>query len=250
MGNINAQIPTTSSCFILANIALCGAPFISGFYSKDMIVESSIFYSNNFIILIIILFTVRLTSFYTIRFRLTTIWGPSNCNPFIHLEESRSLTSPILTLSSISIISGSALIWIMPIRQEPITITPLIKNAPIIIVIMGLVVAWYTNTQQLKNSSLIIAVPITHYASCLIWFLVPLSSQFTIKEPMSISHNYLKSLDQSWLELLGGQGLSRSRFSASNSIINIFNTKPVNYLIISSILVLLTLTLLYLSSLN
>nr|BDQ43844.1 NADH dehydrogenase subunit 5 [Duplodicodrilus schmardae] len=244
MGNINAQMPTTSSCFMLANMALCGAPFMSGFYSKDMIVESSIFYSNNFIMLIIILFTVSLTSFYTMRFSLTTIWGPSNCNPFMHLEESSSLTSPMLTLSSMSIISGSALIWIMPMSQEPMTMTPLMKNAPMIMVIMGLVVAWYTNTQQLKNSSLMMAVPMTHYASCLMWFLVPLSSQFTMKEPMSISHNYLKSLDQSWLELLGGQGLSSSSFSASNSMMNMFNTKPVNYLMMSSILVLLTLTLL------
>lgn len=250
MGNITSQIPTTTSCFILANIALCGAPFISGFYSKDIILESSIFYSNNFIILSIILFTVRLTSFYTMRFRLTTIWGPSNCGPFIHLDEGKALTNPILILSSISIISGSALIWVMPINQEPITITSIIKNIPITIVILGLLIAWYINTQQLKNMPAIIQAPITHHASCLIWFLVPLSSQFTMKTPMLISHNYLKSLDQSWLELLGGQGVARSRFLASNSIISIFNTKPVNYLIISSILMLLTLTLLYLGSLN
>lgn len=249
IGNITTQMPTTTSCFILANIALCGAPFISGFYSKDIIVESSIFYSNNFIILIIILFTVRLTSFYTIRFRLTTIWGPSNSGPFIHLEERLSLTSPILILSSISIISGSALIWIIPINQEPITINSIIKNIPIIIVIAGLLTAWYMNTYKLRSRPTIILMPLTHYASCLIWFLVPLSSQFTIKAPIYVSHNYLKSLDQSWLELVGGQGLMKSRFKASNLIIKIFNTKPVNYLIISIILILVTLVLLYLGSL-
>lgn len=249
MGNITTQIPTSTSCFIIANIALCGAPFISGFYSKDIIVESSVFYSNNFIILSIILFTVRLTSFYTIRFRLTTIWGPSNSGPFTHLEERLSLTSPILVLSSISIISGSALIWTIPINQEPLIITITIKNMPIIIVFVGLLTAWHTNTYKLKSQTTIILAPITHYASCLIWFLVPLSSQFTIKTPIYISHNYLKSLDQSWLELLGGQGIAKSRFMISNSIISIFNTKPVNYLVISSILVLLTITLLYLGSL-
>jgi NADH-ubiquinone oxidoreductase chain 5 len=46
MGNITTQIPTTTSCFILANMALCGIPFISGFYSKDIIIESSVFYSS------------------------------------------------------------------------------------------------------------------------------------------------------------------------------------------------------------
>nr|BDQ43636.1 NADH dehydrogenase subunit 5 [Amynthas divergens] len=244
MGNITTQMPATTSCFILANMALCGAPFMSGFYSKDMIVESSIFYSNNFIMLVIILFTVSLTSFYTMRFSLTTIWGPSNSGPFMHLNESSSLTNPMLVLSAMSIISGSTLVWTMPMNQEPMTMTSTMKNMPMIMVMLGLMVAWYTNTQQLKHAPMMMLVPLTHHASCLMWFLVPLSSQFTMKMPMNISHNYLKSLDQSWLELLGGQGMSSSSFLASNSMMNMFNTKPVNYLMMSSILMVLTLTLL------
>nr|YP_009164266.1 NADH dehydrogenase subunit 5 [Amynthas longisiphonus]AIR76363.1 NADH dehydrogenase subunit 5 [Amynthas longisiphonus] len=244
MGNINKQMPTTSSCFILANMALCGAPFMSGFYSKDMIIESSIFYSNNFIMLIIILFTVSLTSFYTTRFSLTTIWGPSSCGPFIQLEESKSLTTPMLVLSSMSIVSGAALIWTMPMNQEPMNLTPLMKNMPMIMVILGLVVAWSTNTQQLKHDPAMMLSPLANYASSLMWFLVPLSSQFTIKIPMAMSHNYLKSLDQSWLELLGGQGAASSSFLASNSVTEVFNTKPVNYLMMSSILTLLTMAML------
>nr|YP_009244970.1 NADH dehydrogenase subunit 5 [Amynthas moniliatus]AMO27094.1 NADH dehydrogenase subunit 5 [Amynthas moniliatus] len=243
MGNITTQMPMTTSCLILANMALCGAPFMSGFYSKDMIVESSIFYSNNMIMLTIILFTVSLTSFYTTRFSLTTIWGPSNSSPFIHLDESSSLTTPMLVLSSMSIISGSAMIWIMPINQEPMTMISTMKIMPMIMVASGLLVAWYMNTQQLKQAPVMMLTPMTHYASCLMWFLVPLSSQYTMKMPMYISHNYLKSLDQSWLEILGGQGVVKSSFTASNSMMNMFNTKPVNYLMMSSILVLLVLTI-------
>nr|YP_009020904.1 NADH dehydrogenase subunit 5 [Metaphire vulgaris]AHM23786.1 NADH dehydrogenase subunit 5 [Metaphire vulgaris] len=244
MGNITTQMPTTTSCFIIANMALCGAPFMSGFYSKDMIVESSVFYSNNFIMLSIILFTVSLTSFYTMRFSLTTIWGPSNSGPFTHLEESLSLTSPMLVLSSMSIISGSALIWTMPMNQEPLIMTITMKNMPMIMVFVGLLTAWHTNTYKLSSQTTMMLAPMTHYASCLMWFLVPLSSQFTMSTPMYISHNYLKSLDQSWLELLGGQGIAKSSFMMSNSMMSMFNTKPVNYLVMSSILVLLTMTLL------
>nr|YP_009244892.1 NADH dehydrogenase subunit 5 [Amynthas cucullatus]AMO26990.1 NADH dehydrogenase subunit 5 [Amynthas cucullatus] len=244
MGNITAQMPTTTSCFILANMALCGAPFMSGFYSKDMIVETSIFYLNNFVMLIIILFTVTLTSFYTMRFSLATIWGPSNCGPFIHLEESLPLITPMLALSSMSIVSGSALIWVMPMNQEPMTMTMTMKNMPMIMMMLGLLVAWYMNTQQMKNAPVMMQTPMMHHASCLMWFLVPLSSQFTMKMPMLISHNYLKSLDQSWLELVGGQGMAKSSFSASNSMMDMFNTKPVNYLMMSSILMVLALTLL------
>nr|BDQ43545.1 NADH dehydrogenase subunit 5 [Amynthas sp. CS029] len=242
MGNITTQMPTTTSCFMLANMALCGAPFMSGFYSKDMIVESSIFYSNNLIMLTIILFTVSLTSFYTMRFSLTTIWGPSNSGPFIYLEESNSLTTPMLVLSSMSIISGAALIWTMQMNQEPMLMTTSMKIMPMIMVVLGLLMAWYTNTQQVKHSPMMALMPTTHHASCSMWFLVPLSSQYTMKLPMFISHNYLKSVDQSWLEILGGQGASSASFTASNSMMKMFNTKPVNYLMMSSILMLLVLT--------
>nr|AMO26925.1 NADH dehydrogenase subunit 5 [Amynthas sp. 2 JS-2012] len=243
MGNITAQMPTTTSCFILANMALCGAPFMSGFYSKDMIAESSIFYSNNFFMLLVILFTISLTSFYTTRFSLTTIWGPSNCGPFIHLEESAPLITPMLVLSSMSIMSGAALIWMMPMNQEPMTMTMPMKIMPMVMVILGLLTAWLMNTSQVSQGPVMMVVPMTHFASCLMWFLVPLSSQFTMKAPMFISHNYLKSLDQSWLEILGGKGTTSSSFLASNSMMKTFNTKPVNYLMMSSVLMLLTLTL-------
>nr|BDQ44455.1 NADH dehydrogenase subunit 5 [Metaphire hilgendorfi] len=243
MGNITSQMPTTTSCFILANMALCGAPFMSGFYSKDMIVESSIFYSNNFIMLLIILFTVSLTSFYTTRFMLTTIWGPSNSSPFMQLQEETSLTTPMLILSSMSIISGSMLIWIMPMNQEPMSMSLMMKNMPMIMVMAGALTAWNINTRHIKQNSSMMSMPLSHHASCLMWFLVPLSSQFTMKMPMYISHNYLKSLDQSWLEMLGGQGVTSSSFLASNSMMKMFNMKPVNYLVMSSILMMLTMTI-------
>nr|BDQ43740.1 NADH dehydrogenase subunit 5 [Duplodicodrilus acinctus] len=244
MGNITTQMPTTTSCFMLTNMALCGAPFMSGFYSKDMIVESSIFYSNNFIMLIIILFTVSLTSFYTMRFSLTTIWGPSNCGPFIHLEETQPQMTPMLVLSSMSIVSGAGLMWMMPMNQESMVMTTTMKMMPMIMVMLGLVMAWSMNTHRVKSSPMMMLIPMTHHASCLMWFLVPLSSQYTMKMPMFISHNYLKSLDQSWLEILGGQGVTSSSFLASNTMMKMFNTKPVNYLVMSTILMLLTLTLL------
>merc|ERR1712106_997817 len=39
MGRLVSEIPLTTFCINLANLALCGSPFIAGFYSKDLILE-------------------------------------------------------------------------------------------------------------------------------------------------------------------------------------------------------------------
>jgi len=73
MGNTTNQIPVATRCVTLANLALCGFPFIAGFYSKDIIIEAAINNPNNIIILFIAIFRLGLTSFYSIRFSITTI---------------------------------------------------------------------------------------------------------------------------------------------------------------------------------
>jgi NADH-ubiquinone oxidoreductase chain 5 len=66
-------MPVARSCISIANLALCGFPFIAGFYSKDLIIESAINIPNNSIIVYLALLRVGLTSYYSIRFRITTI---------------------------------------------------------------------------------------------------------------------------------------------------------------------------------
>lgn len=150
MGNLASQMPTASSCLIMANLALCGFPFISGFYSKDIILEASIHYPHNILIILLILFAVGLTSFYSIRFRLCVVWGTNNCNPYIYLEESNSLTSPILILASMSVISGSLIAWVAPLKQEIIIIHLCEKYTPLVLVTTGAMLAWVISASSQK----------------------------------------------------------------------------------------------------
>jgi NADH-ubiquinone oxidoreductase chain 5 len=39
MGGLSFQMPLTSVCLCVSNFALCGMPFLAGFYSKDLILE-------------------------------------------------------------------------------------------------------------------------------------------------------------------------------------------------------------------
>jgi NADH-ubiquinone oxidoreductase chain 5 len=43
-------MPVATSCITVANLALCGFPFLAGFYSKDLIIETAINLPSNTII--------------------------------------------------------------------------------------------------------------------------------------------------------------------------------------------------------
>jgi NADH-ubiquinone oxidoreductase chain 5 len=234
---------------------LCGFPFLAGFYSKDLIMESAINISNRAFILLLALFRLRLTSFYSIRFRLVTIWSTINGAPLINITEYKAITTPIILLTIISISAGGALRWIPHVRQSLFILPTLYKLSPIIIVILGFLAGWYITNLTSTNKSLSIQYTMSHYGSCLIWYLVPLSSQFIIKFPILTAHQYIKSTDQGWLELASANGIHSLLATYRNSVIYISPKSPTSYLVTSSSITLLILFTIYiyfscLSSLN
>lgn len=73
IGNIFPQIPLTTSCLLIANLALCGIPFIAGFYSKDLILEISLYSPTNYTIILIFFLATILTSAYSARLIFASI---------------------------------------------------------------------------------------------------------------------------------------------------------------------------------
>lgn len=236
IGRRLVSMPVTSTSIITANLALCGFPFISGFYSKDIIIEIAIFSEQNIFIRILIILSVGYTSFYSIRFLIITIWGPRTHKPHSCSIESREVIKPMVTISTLSIVSGSAIIWLIPNISSRCDLPVAIKILPTIIIITGVIIGWTSSKYRTKKRAwLYINFP--HYASCSIWFLVPISTQIIIKGPIKIRHRYLKLVDQAWLEKIRGQGIS----SSINNILlwakNIPHT-PNSYLLISIITII------------
>ncbi|KAF8480535.1 NADH dehydrogenase subunit 5, partial [Russula emetica] len=78
IGGLCLNIPLTTSCFNIANLALCGIPFLAGFYSKDIILELVILSNVNIITFFFFFFSTGLTVCYSFRLVYYTITGNFN----------------------------------------------------------------------------------------------------------------------------------------------------------------------------
>jgi NADH-ubiquinone oxidoreductase chain 5 len=87
IGSLINQIPLTTACLNVANLALCGIPFLAGFYSKDLILEVvSLSYVNIFRFFLYF-FSTGLTVCYSFRLVFYSLTGDFNRNSFHPLND-------------------------------------------------------------------------------------------------------------------------------------------------------------------
>ena len=88
MGGLRNKLPITHATFLVGALAIAGAPFLSGFWSKDEILHSA--WGSSKAIYIIGLITAFLTAFYMFRLIFVTFYGKSRVEPEVasHLHES------------------------------------------------------------------------------------------------------------------------------------------------------------------
>lgn len=228
IGSLTSQLPLTISTTLLSIIALCGRPFLAGFYSKDIILEILLYNPTNILILTIFIAATLLTAAYSTRMLIILVWSPSISLPLLPInDEDTNVTTPILKIVSIAITTGALINWIIfsPIN-EPILSLPY-KLFPLIITILGLYITFIlvsaTNKEILPKS------PYISNTNTSIWYLTPLSTQNILKTPINLSHNTLKILDHGWVESVSAQGIlilmissSKTTHLSTNNIITSF----------------------------
>ena len=238
VGNLINQIPTTIAALLTANLALCGLPFIAGFYSKDLIIEMSMFNYTNYLIMGIFLIATGLTAAYSIRLTLTALSSPNISLPIQStFDEDTNVTTPIIYLRIGAITGGAIINWILVSPSAEPYLPNLIKWSPFIITITRGILAFYIT---ISINSVGIKIHKSYSANRLIWFLAPLSTQQILKPRRWLSHTLLKSRDHGWLEIIGPQGIKL--ITATNSR----NLQIVQKLSISSHLTLIIMSIYFL----
>nr|YP_010704180.1 NADH dehydrogenase subunit 5 [Julodis variolaris]WCO87686.1 NADH dehydrogenase subunit 5 [Julodis variolaris] len=208
MGGLVVHMPLTCCIFNICNMALCGLPFLAGFYSKDLILDSmSMGYLNIYVYLIFYIST-GLTVCYTFRLLYYTVFGDYNFSSFHSLnDEGYIMLKGMLGLVFLVIFGGSMLSWLIFPTPYFICLPTGLKLMTLFVIFMG---AWLG--YELSNFALNYSLKSLSWLSSSLFFSsmwnMPYISTFGINYyPLYLGFISYKSLDQGWSEYFGAQNL-------------------------------------------
>nr|YP_009371258.1 NADH dehydrogenase subunit 5 [Sorex roboratus]ARR75379.1 NADH dehydrogenase subunit 5 [Sorex roboratus] len=242
MGGLFKALPFTTTSLIVGSLALTGTPFLTGFYSKDLIIETANTSYTNAWALLITLIATSLTAVYSTRILYYSLLGQPRCSTLILINENNPLLiNSIKRLLIGSIFAGFIISYnLTPMTVPQMTMPSYLKLTALIITLTGFALAYELNliTQNLKLS-----YPHNYhkfsnmlgYFPTIIHRLFPLSTLLMSQKLSSML------LDLTWMENILPKSVSK--FQALSSI-TVSNQKGLIKLYFLSFLITLTISIL------
>ncbi|MGY1801992.1 NADH-quinone oxidoreductase subunit L [Blastococcus sp. SYSU D00922] len=179
-GGLWRKLPVTFVTFGLGYLALIGFPFLSGYFTKDAIIEATFDRDDalGWAFGGVAVLAAGLTAFYMTRLMLMTFFGRARWEDGVHPHESPSvMTVPMIVLAVGSVFSGALLVsvfplsdWLEPVFGEPEEAEHVIAPATIgialtVIMLLGVLAAWlFVGRREVPVTAPVRVSPVTRAA--------------------------------------------------------------------------------------
>nr|YP_010177475.1 NADH dehydrogenase subunit 5 [Aglossa dimidiata]QST15193.1 NADH dehydrogenase subunit 5 [Aglossa dimidiata] len=228
MGGIGGFIPMTALCMNISNLALCGIPFLAGFYSKDLLLELVSMSSLNMFIYFLYYISTGLTMFYTIRLVMYLMINDYNLISIYNLfEEDYIMLKSMFILLFMSVVSGSCLSWMIFYDPYMIYMPLNMKMMVMYVSLIGVYLGYLVSKMQVYSvNKFIFTYKLSNFL-CIMWFMPNLSTYGLTHFYLKMSQNLLKNIDMGWTEIYSGQGMYNimSKYSSVYTIFQMNNFK-------------------------
>nr|YP_010491922.1 NADH dehydrogenase subunit 5 [Westermannia superba]UWM92708.1 NADH dehydrogenase subunit 5 [Westermannia superba] len=228
MGGISLYIPLTSLCMNISNMALCGIPFLAGFYSKDLILEMVSYSNLNLMVFLLYYLSTGLTMFYSFRLMMYLMINDFNLLSIYNLyDEDYTMLKSMFTLLFMSVVSGSFLSWMIFSYPYMIYLPFNLKMMVIYVSLLGGLLGYLVSNLNIYSvNKFIMTYNLSTFLS-LMWFMPNLSTYGLNYYFLNFGQNLLKNIDLGWSELYSGWGLMNimKKYSVFNNIYQMNNFK-------------------------
>nr|YP_008999623.1 NADH dehydrogenase subunit 5 [Antricola mexicanus]AHF21659.1 NADH dehydrogenase subunit 5 [Antricola mexicanus] len=200
MGGFYKMSPLIGIAFSLANMSLFGIPFLSGFYSKDLILEYVYMNENGLMMVISVIISTISTSIYSLRVMYYSLWKGGVKMLDYNYHWSYSMEFPIMIMGVVVVFFGANMSWILMMNYEFIVLSFDIKLINLFIIIWG-VWMFYIFFEKLS----IMNLGLFSLFMSKMWFLSSISGSIFSKKIIGGINFY--NYDNSWVEEIGPQGI-------------------------------------------
>lgn len=206
MSGLIFNLPITRLILVFSSFALCGVPFLRGFYRKDLIIENMLIKENFLLIYIIYILLVGLSSRYSIRLISLRVIGFRNqhCVRASREADWTMITSKFRLLV-ISVVRGALLIWFITPYQETVVLPLLIKWFAFLSIVLGRGVGLVIRVLDFSNRVINKLAKVDFLL--VLWNIPELRGSSWVLTANKINERFSR-LDSGWLEIFGGQGVN------------------------------------------
>uniref|UniRef100_A0AB38ZHA3 NADH-ubiquinone oxidoreductase chain 5 n=1 Tax=Ledropsis sp. 1 XYW-2023a TaxID=3078463 RepID=A0AB38ZHA3_9HEMI len=202
-------LPMTSSCFLVSTMALCGIPFMTGFYSKDTIMENMSMKNLNLTTFSMMYMSLGLTIMYSSRMTYFIMMKQKSTIMSIKIKKMNKMKLSILILTMLSTTLGSMLMWELSMNLKFVTLTSSIKILPLLMISMGM----WTGLELFGFKKQMLSQNIYKMNSNM-WNILAKMNKMQ-KETFSKSMLYKIKLNSEWGEMYGALGMSNTLMKLS-----------------------------------
>lgn len=230
IGSLNRNNFLISRVFLTGSLSLCGMPFLTGFYSKDAILEQFLINSFRIWTLRVVFLATMLTSAYSIRVILILFTFFSSRERLrLEGDSVNRMSAGILTLFIPAVTGGIVLsCWSQP--SSLVELPFWIKVSVIIGVVLTALLAILRGVKYLPRNYFISGI---HQ----IWFIPNLASPFLSLIILSNAKKIKKIQEDTWV--LWGAGGWINIIILPENIRALLNAKLLNSILIVGILILI-----------
>ena len=244
IGNVVYFIPLTGRYMRTANLALCGMPFLAGFYSKDIILEIIFIRDLNKIIFVLFFLGTGLTVCYSFRLVYYVFRGQLNLRCFHNINDNDLvITNPISSLFFGAIFGGFLFSWLIFPYPYIICIRFYFKTLALWVRLFGGLLGYYINILSVNYElNCLNYYNLTVFIGS-IWFMPYLRTNILSNSFLKYSSKLKGLLDKGWREIYGSQGIYWFIFLNSNSLEVVQNNIVKAFIMLFMIFVLLILVI-------